>query len=59
MRVFITGGNGYIGQALVEALVADGHSVEALVREEAGATAVSDIGAEPRLGDLGRSRRSS
>jgi nucleoside-diphosphate-sugar epimerase len=53
MRVFITGGSGYIGQAVIEALVAEGHGVEALVREEAGAATVSDIGAEPRLGDVG------
>ncbi len=44
MRVFITGGNGYIGRAVVEALVAEGHEVEALVREGADASAVSDIG---------------
>jgi nucleoside-diphosphate-sugar epimerase len=53
MRVFITGGSGYIGQAVVEALVAEGHEVEALMREGADASAVSDIGAEPRRGDLG------
>jgi len=53
MRVFITGGSGYIGQALVEALVADGHEVEALVREGTDASVVSDIGAEPRVGHLG------
>ena len=51
MRVFITGGSGYIGQAVVEALVAEGHDVEALVREDA--SVVSDIGAEPRRGHLG------
>jgi nucleoside-diphosphate-sugar epimerase len=53
MRVFITGGSGYIGQAVVEALVAEGHDVEVLVREGADASAVSDIGAEPRRGHLG------
>ena len=53
MRVFITGGSGYIGQAVVEALVAEGHEVEALVREGADASVVSDIGAEPRRGHLG------
>jgi nucleoside-diphosphate-sugar epimerase len=53
MRVFITGGSGYIGQAVIGALVAEGHDVEALVREGADASVVSDIGAEPRRGDLG------
>ena len=52
MRVFITGGSGYIGQAVIEALIAEGHGVDALVRDEAGATIVSDIGAEPRLGNI-------
>src|SRR3954470_23397948 len=52
MRVFITGGNGYIGQAVVEALVAEGHDVEALVGEGTDTSVVSDIGAEPRLGHL-------
>ena len=53
MRVFITGGSGYVGQAVVPALVAEGHDVEALVREGADASVVSDIGAEPRRGHLG------
>jgi uncharacterized protein YbjT (DUF2867 family) len=45
--VFITGGTGYIGGALIPALLARGHSVRALVRPgsearlAAGATAVS------------------
>ena len=53
MRVFITGGSGYIGKAVVEALVADGHDIEALVREGADASVESDIGAEPPRGHLG------
>jgi nucleoside-diphosphate-sugar epimerase len=53
MRVFITGGSGYIGRAVVKGLVAEGHDVEALVREPQAASAMSDIGAEPRLGHLG------
>jgi nucleoside-diphosphate-sugar epimerase len=53
MRVFITGGSGYIGQAVIEALVTDGHDVEALLREGADAGVVSAIGAEPRRGHLG------
>jgi len=36
MRVFVTGGTGYLGTALVDALVARGHSVEALTRGTSG-----------------------
>jgi uncharacterized protein YbjT (DUF2867 family) len=32
MKVFVTGGSGYIGRALIDALVARGHVVTALVR---------------------------
>ncbi len=31
-RVFVTGGSGYLGRPLIEALVARGHQVDALVR---------------------------
>ncbi|MBA3560476.1 MAG: NAD-dependent epimerase/dehydratase family protein [Gemmatimonadaceae bacterium] len=30
--VFITGGTGYIGSRLIDALLADGHTVRALAR---------------------------
>lgn len=33
MRVFITGGNGFIGSAVARALVASGHTIVCLVRE--------------------------
>ena len=34
MKVFVTGGTGYIGRALINVLVARGHAVTALVRPE-------------------------
>jgi nucleoside-diphosphate-sugar epimerase len=33
MKVFVTGGTGFLGRAVVEALIARGHSVRALVRD--------------------------
>ncbi len=50
--VFVTGGSGFIGGALIERLVADGHGVTALARSEAAATAVATAGATPATGDL-------
>ena len=47
MNVFVTGGTGYIGRALITALVARGHAVTALVRRGSmnrvptGATSIS------------------
>lgn len=35
--VFVTGGTGYIGQSLIDALLARGHSVHALVRPSSAA----------------------
>ena len=37
MQIFVTGGSGMIGSHSVERLVADGHEVHALTRNEAGA----------------------
>jgi uncharacterized protein YbjT (DUF2867 family) len=37
MKVFVTGGTGYIGQSLIPALIQRGHKVRALVRKESQA----------------------
>jgi len=42
MRVFLTGGTGYVGSAVLEALVRGGHHVDALVRNNEGAAAVQN-----------------
>jgi len=52
MRVFLTGGSGYVGAAVVDALVRNGHQVDALVRNNEAAARVQARGARPVLGDL-------
>lgn len=52
MRVFLTGGTGYVGSAVLDALVRHGHQVDALVRNGEGAARVQARGAQPIRGDL-------
>lgn len=52
-RSFVTGATGQIGLPLVAALVAAGHEVTALVRDEAKASAVRQAGARCLVGHLG------
>jgi nucleoside-diphosphate-sugar epimerase len=52
MKIVLTGATGYIGSSLLTRLVADGHSVTALVRSEKAAAEAGDRGAEPVIGDL-------
>ena len=50
MRLFLTGGTGYIGSAVLDALVRAGHQVDALVRN-------SELPSDPgfmRSSDFGR-----
>ncbi len=53
MQVFVTGGSGFVGGHLIEALVAAGHSVRALARSASSASKVRGYGATPVDGDLG------
>ncbi|HEY2769462.1 MAG TPA: NAD-dependent epimerase/dehydratase family protein [Solirubrobacteraceae bacterium] len=50
-RVFVTGGSGVIGRALVSRLVARGDDVVALARSEAAARELADRGAQVVTGD--------
>ena len=52
MRIFLTGGTGYIGTAVLDALVRGGHQVDALVRNSEKAAEVQSRGATALLGNL-------
>jgi len=52
MKLFITGATGYIGGALSEQAIAQGHTVRGLSRNEAGDEKLKAIGATPVRGDL-------
>lgn len=52
MRIFLTGGTGYIGSAVLDSLVRGGHAVDALVRHSEKAAQVRRRGAQAVLGDL-------
>ncbi len=51
-HVFVTGGSGYIGRALLEHMADRGDTVSALARSDAAAAVVRERGATPVAGDL-------
>jgi len=51
MRIFLTGGTGYVGSAVLDAFTKAGHRVDALVRNSEKAAQVQSRGASPVLGD--------
>lgn len=51
-RVFVTGGSGVVGRAVVRRLVEDGRPVRALTRSDRSARTVAALGAEPVPGDV-------
>ena len=53
MKVFVTGGTGFIGGAVVRQLRGRGDEVVCLIRNPAKATAVVELGCETVAGDLG------
>ena len=52
MRVFVTGGSGFVGRHVLRRLVDDGHQVSALARSDRAAGIVRSAGADPISGDM-------
>ncbi|GGJ79148.1 NAD-dependent epimerase [Streptomyces camponoticapitis] len=52
MKVFITGGSGYLGRPTIQALTRHGIEVTALARSERSARTVAELGATPVRGTL-------
>ena len=52
MRIFVTGGSGYIGLALCRRLVADGHELAVLVRSTSRTEPLEELGVELFTGDV-------
>lgn len=52
MRIFLTGGTGYIGRALARRLAAAGHEVRALVRPTSDAEPLRQLGIATFTGDI-------
>jgi len=52
MRIFLTGATGYIGSAVLDALLRANHQVTALVRTPQAVDALASRGITPVLGDL-------
>lgn len=53
MQVFITGGTGLVGSAVISELVGNGHAVLALTRSEGSAQTAKALGAETVQGGIG------
>ena len=52
MKIFVTGGNGFIGSHLVQRLVARGDTVICLVRDPNRAQELTKMGAQLVKGDV-------
>ncbi len=53
MHVFLTGATGYIGSAVLDAMIKGGHQVTALMRDPEKAERLASRGATPIIGELG------
>lgn len=52
LRVFVTGGSGFLGQKLISSLIQNGHQVMALSRSQQSDKTLSNLGASVTRGDL-------
>jgi dihydroflavonol-4-reductase len=52
MRVFVTGGTGFVGKPTVRRLVEGGHEVHCLVRRTSRTSALEELGCELAYGDV-------
>lgn len=52
MKVFVTGGNGFIGSRVVQKLVDDGHTVRCLLRETSKTDRIDHLEFERHIGDV-------
>jgi nucleoside-diphosphate-sugar epimerase len=52
LKIFVTGGSGQTGPAIVTALIRGGHAVTGLARSDSSAKLLNELGAEPVRGSL-------
>ena len=52
MRIFLTGATGYVGSAVMDALLRSGHEVTALVRDPEKGERIARRGVKPLIGEL-------
>ena len=57
MKIFLTGGTGYIAGSVAARLLREGHAIAGLVRTQQAAPEVGKLGMQPVLGIIARASR--